>query len=588
MKDGGFAKTMLASAVGALIAMIVMSVLSTIAFIAMIGVLASDEVAAIEENSVLELNLSKNISERNATDMEQLLSEGKSIGLNSILKSIEKAATDDKIKGIYLNLGMTYSAGWSQTQEIRMALEKFKESGKFIYAYSEAYSQKGYFLASVADTLVLNPSGMVEFTGIAAETMFIKDLLDKLDVKIDLIRPNNNAYKSAGEMYIMDRMSEASKEQVRTYIMSIWNEVLPVMSEARNIPVDSLNSFADNLSAFWAADAQKAGLIDVLGFENDVKTFMAKRVGEEKASDVEIASLKDYAASIVNTETTKDKIAVIYAEGDVVMGKGYDVAVYSENMAKSFDKAAEDDDVKAIVLRVNSPGGVVNSAEIITDAVRRAKARKPVIVSMSDLAASAGYEISCYANKIVAMPTTITGSIGVFATVPEVGTMLKNKIGITFDTVNTNRNSSALSLTRPLSAQSRALMAKNVEDFYTTFCSRVAEGRGLTVEYVDSIARGRVWTGKDALQLGLVDTLGGIDLAIRIAATEAGIQKYRVEDYSQSVSTFAQLMEMFDEEARVKALIPEQYGRFRFYRELETYCGSTAYMQARLPYFINM
>lgn len=588
MKDGGFAKTMLASAVGALIAMIVMSVLSTIAFIAMIGVLASDEVAAIEENSVLELNLSKNISERNATDMEQLLSEGKSIGLNSILKSIEKAATDDKIKGIYLNLGMTYSAGWSQTQEIRMALEKFKESGKFIYAYSEAYSQKGYFLASVADTLVLNPSGMVEFTGIAAETMFIKDLLDKLDVKIDLIRPNNNAYKSAGEMYIMDRMSEASKEQVRTYIMSIWNEVLPIMSEARNIPVDSLNSFADNLSAFWAADAQKAGLVDVLGFENDVKTFMAKRVGEEKASDLEIASLKDYAASIVNTETTKDKIAVIYAEGDVVMGKGYDVAVYSENMAKSLDKAAEDDDVKAIVLRVNSPGGVVNSAEIITDAVRRAKARKPVIVSMSDLAASAGYEISCYANKIVAMPTTITGSIGVFATVPEVGTMLKNKIGITFDTVNTNRNSSALSLTRPLSAQSRALMAKNVEDFYTTFCSRVAEGRGLTVEYVDSIARGRVWTGKDALQLGLVDTLGGIDLAIRIAATEAGIRKYRVEDYSQSVSSFAQLMEMFDEEARVKALIPEQYGRFRFYRELETYCASTAYLQARLPYFINM
>lgn len=588
MKDGGFAKTMLASAVGALIAMIVMSVLSTIAFIAMIGVLASDEVAAIEENSVLELNLSKNISERNATDMEQLLSEGKSIGLNSILKSIEKAATDDKIKGIYLNLGMTYSAGWSQTQEIRMALEKFKESGKFIYAYSEAYSQKGYFLASVADTLVLNPSGMVEFTGIAAETMFIKDLLDKLDVKIDLIRPNNNAYKSAGEMYIMDRMSEASKEQVRTYIMSIWNEVLPVMSEARNIPVDSLNSFADNLSAFWAADAQKAGLIDVLGFENDAKTFIAKRIGEEKASDLEIASLKDYAASIVNTETTKDKIAVIYAEGDVVMGKGYDVAVYSENMAKSLDKAAEDDDVKAIVLRVNSPGGVVNSAEIITDAVRRAKARKPVIVSMSDLAASAGYEISCYANKIVAMPTTITGSIGVFATVPEVGTMLKNKIGITFDTVNTNRNSSALSLTRPLSAQSRALMAKNVEDFYTTFCSRVAEGRGLTVEYVDSIARGRVWTGKDALQLGLVDTLGGIDLAIRIAATEAGIRKYRVEDYSQSVSSFAQLMEMFDEEARVKALIPEQYGRFRFYRELETYCASTAYLQARLPYFINM
>lgn len=587
MKDGGFAKTMLASAVGALIAMIVMSVLSTIAFVAMLGFLAADEVVSIDHNSVLELDLSNTISERKATDMEKLLSDGKSIGLNSILKSIDNAAGDDRIKGIYLNLGMTYSAGWSQTQEIRMALENFKKSGKFIYAYSEAYSQKSYFLASVADTLVLNPSGMVEFTGIAAETMFIKDLLDKLDIKIDLIRPNNNAYKSAGEMYIMDRMSEASREQVRTYIMSIWNEILPVMSEARNIPVDSLNSFADNLSAFWAADALNAGLVDMLGFENDIKTIMAVRTGGEKASDVELASLKDYSASILDKESAKDKIAIIYAEGDVVMGKGYDVAVYSENMVKSLDKAAEDDDVKAIVLRVNSPGGVVNSAEIITDAVRRAKAKKPVVVSMSNLAASAGYEISCYASKIVAMPTTLTGSIGVFATVPEVGTMLKNKIGLTFDTVNTNKNSSALSVTRPLSAQSRALMAKNVEEFYTTFCTRVAEGRGLTVEYVDSIARGRVWTGKDALKLGLVDTLGGIDMAIRIAAAEAGLQKYRVADYSQTVSTFAQLMELFDEEARVKALIPEQYGKFSFYRELETYCNSTAYMQARMPYFIN-
>ena len=286
-------------------------------------------------------------------------------------------------------------------------------------------------------------------------------------------------------------------------------------------------------------------------------------------------------------KTSGKKIAVVYAEGEVQMGKGYDVGVYSTNMVKALDEAANDDDVQAIVLRVNSPGGAVLASEAITDAVVRAKEKKPLIVSMGDLAASAGYEISCYADYIVAQPTTITGSIGVFAMLPEIGTMLKNKIGLTFDTVNTNRNSSALSVMRPLSTESRALMQKNVEDFYKIFIGRVAEGRGLDVNYVDSIARGRVWTGRDALTLGLVDTLGGIDVALAIAAERAGITKYSVKVYPEAPSTLMEMFNMTDEDARAKVLLPTQYGKYRFFSDIEKLCDSDP-LQARLPYYINM
>jgi len=426
----------------------------------------------------------------------------------------------------------------------------------------------------------------VEFVGIAAEAMFVKDLLDKLDIKVDLIRPNSNAFKSAGEMYTMDKMSEANREQIRTYIKSIWDEVLPQMSEARGISVDSLNMIADNLSAFLANDALEAGLVDVLGFENDVKEQMYEDIdGLTVFSNMHLVKLSDYP--IKEKKKSSDKIAVIYAEGEVQMGKGYDVGVYQYNTTKAIDDAADDDDVKAIVLRVNSPGGVATTSEVITDAVRRAKEQKPVIISMGDLAASAGYEISCYGTKIVAMPTTITGSIGVFGMLPEVGTMLKNKLGITFDTVTTNRNSAALSMTRPLSPEARAMMQKNVEDFYQNFISRVAEGRGLDVAFVDSIARGRVWTGRDALALGLVDTLGGFDVALSIAASEAGIKKYSIKVYPEAPNSFMELLNMTDEDARAKVLLPTQYGKYRYFSEIERMCDAGP-LQARLPYFINM
>ncbi len=581
-----FWKMTLASGLGFILASVVFSVLSGIMMVLFVMSLGSTAEKPVKKHSVLTIDLSKPFTERETATVESLLFDQKTVGFNTILAAIDKAATDKKIEGIFIKDGLTYSAGWATTQELRNALAKFKEeSGKFVYAYSDSYSQKSYYLATVADRIFLNPSGMVEFTGIAAEAMFIKDMLDKLDVKVDLIRPNSNAFKSAGEMYTMNKMSEANREQIRTYIKSIWDEVLPQMSEARGISVDSLNNLADNLSAFMADDAFNAGLVDELGFENDVKELMVEQIDKVKSvSKLHFVSVSNYP---LQKKTSDNKIAVVYAEGEVQMGKGYDVGVYSTNMVKALDEAADDDDVKAIVLRVNSPGGAVLASEAITDAVLRAKEKKPLIVSMGDLAASAGYEISCYADYIVAQPTTITGSIGVFAMLPELGTMLKNKIGLTFDTVNTNRNSSALSVMRPLSTESRALMQKNVEDFYKIFIGRVAEGRGLDVNYVDSIARGRVWTGRDALALGLVDTLGGIDVALAIAAERAEISKYSVKVYPEAPSTLMEMFNMTDEDARAKVLLPTQYGKYRFFSDIEKLCESDP-LQARLPYYINM
>lgn len=576
----------LASGLGFILASVVFSILSGVMMVLFVLSLGSTAEKPVKKHSVLTIDLSKPFTERESTTVESLLFDQKTVGFNTILDAIDQAATDKKIEGIYLKDGLTYSAGWATTQELRNALAKFKEeSGKFVYVYSDSYSQKSYYLATVADRIFLNPSGMVEFTGIAAEAMFIKDMLDKLDVKVDLIRPNSNAFKSAGEMYTMNKMSEANREQIRTYIKSIWDEVLPQMSEARGISVDSLNYLADNLSAFMADDAFSAGLVDELGFENDVKELMVEQI--EKVKSVSKLHFVGVSGYPVNKKSVGNKIAVVYAEGEVQTGKGYDVGVYSTNMVKALDEAADDDNVQAIVLRVNSPGGAVLASEAITDAVVRAKEKKPLIVSMGDLAASAGYEISCYADYIVAQPTTITGSIGVFAMLPEIGTMLKNKIGLTFDTVNTNRNSSALSVMRPLSTESRALMQKNVEDFYKIFIGRVAEGRGLDVNYVDSIARGRVWTGRDALALGLVDTLGGIDVALAIAADRAGITKYSVKVYPEAPSTLMEMFNMTDEDARAKVLLPTQYGKYRFFSDIEKLCDSDP-LQARLPYYINM
>ncbi len=587
-KPLGFGKTMLASAVGFIIGIMALNIIS---FIFIIGMLASalsssmDDSTPITGNQLaVELNVSGAVSEAEPNELMALFGNEATCSLTQMLCAIDNAATDKRVKALYLHFGAS-DLSWAQAEELKDALKAFRaQCDKPIIAYGESLTQPEYYLATAADKIAVHPSGLVEFKGLGAEYIFYKGLLDKLGVHMELIRPTSCAYKSAGEVYTRTDMSDANREQVRSYINSTWQYVSQNIAASRNMTVEQINAIADNLTGFLADDAMKSGLVDTLCFAQDIKNTFRERYEVKK-----IVTAKRYAMD-VKKKDTDSRIAVIYAEGQVVPGKNTNgnTAVYGDDIVKALNDAAKDKKVKAIVLRVNSPGGAVTASEDMTHAVIEAKKVKPVIVSMSALAASAGYEISCFGTKIVAQPTTITGSIGVFATLPEVGQLLRNKLGITTDTVMTNKNSTGLTLMRPLSADARAMMQKNVEDFYITFTQRVADGRGLTREYVDSIGRGRVWTGLQAKELGLVDTLGGLTLALHIAAEEAGV------DYSKcSLKTFPEKKSMWellmnrvnaDEEeelkARLNAIVP-------FYDELVMWSNMEP-LQARLPFAIRL
>jgi len=587
-KPLGFGKTMLASAVGFIIGIMALNIIS---FIFIIGMLASalsssmDDSTPITGNQLaIELNVSGAVSEAEPNELMALFGNEATCSLTQMLCAIDNAATDKRVKALYLHFGAS-DLSWAQAEELKDALKAFRaQCDKPIIAYGESLTQPEYYLATAADKIAVHPSGLVEFKGLGAEYIFYKGLLDKLGVHMELIRPTSCAYKSAGEVYTRTDMSDANREQVRSYINSTWQYVSQNIAASRNMTVEQINAIADNLTGFLADDAMKSGLVDTLCFAQDIKNTFRDRYEVKK-----IVTAKRYAMD-VKKKDTDSRIAVIYAEGQVVPGKNTNgnTAVYGDDIVKALNDAAKDKKVKAIVLRVNSPGGAVTASEDMTHAVIEAKKVKPVIVSMSALAASAGYEISCFGTKIVAQPTTITGSIGVFATLPEVGQLLRNKLGITTDTVMTNKNSTGLTLMRPLSADARAMMQKNVEDFYITFTQRVADGRGLTREYVDSIGRGRVWTGLQAKELGLVDTLGGLTLALHIAAEEAGV------DYSKcSLKTFPEKKSMWellmnrvnaDEEeelkARLNAIVP-------FYDELVMWSNMEP-LQARLPFAIRL
>ena len=587
-KPLGFGKTMLASAVGFIIGIMALNIIS---FIFIIGMLASalsssmDDSTPITGNQLaVELNVSGAVSEAEPNELMALFGNEATCSLTQMLCAIDNAATDKRVKALYLHFGAS-DLSWAQAEELKDALKAFRaQCDKPIIAYGESLTQPEYYLATAADKIAVHPSGLVEFKGLGAEYIFYKGLLDKLGVHMELIRPTSCAYKSAGEVYTRTDMSDANREQVRSYINSTWQYVSQNIAASRNMTVEQINAIADNLTGFLADDAMKSGLVDTLCFAQDIKNTFRDRYEVKK-----IVTAKRYAMD-VKKKDTDSRIAVIYAEGQVVPGKNTNgnTAVYGDDIVKALNDAAKDKKVKAIVLRVNSPGGAVTASEDMTHAVIEAKKVKPVIVSMSALAASAGYEISCFGTKIVAQPTTITGSIGVFATLPEMGQLLRNKLGITTDTVMTNKNSTGLTLMRPLSADARAMMQKNVEDFYITFTQRVADGRGLTREYVDSIGRGRVWTGLQAKELGLVDTLGGLTLALHIAAEEAGVDysKCSLKTFPEKKSMWEQLMNRVnaDEEeelkARLNAIVP-------FYDELVMWSNMEP-LQARLPFAIRL
>ena len=591
--------TMLASAVGVVIVSVLSSIVMFISMIAMVislGSAGKKDVTPVKAGTFITVDMSEISGDRAGSNLMASLRDENDLGLIDAVNAIRAAAKDDKVVGLLLK-GGSANVSWGSLTELRDAIAEFKTSEKPVVAYATSYGQGVYYAASLADKVCMHPSGMVDFRGMGGEVMYYKDLLDKIGVEMQLIRPESCSYKSAGEVYTLNHMSDANREQIRAYIASIWKTATEHIAASRGIEVAELNNIADNLLGFMAEDAIASRLLDTLCFEEDVRQMLKEQYGGKQ-----LMPLEKYSTNVKSTpNNAKDAIAVIYAEGNVVDGsaKGFKEGVYGDDIVKALKKAMNDDDVKAIVLRVNSPGGQATASESMTHAVIAAKEKKPVIVSMGDLAASAGYEMSCMADVIVAQPTTITGSIGVFGTIPNVGKLMNQKLGLHTDTVCTNRNAAGMSIYRPMSPRVKELWTRDVENFYKVFVNRVAEGRHISYDEVHQIARGRVWTGADAIGIGLVDTLGGLDLALRIAAEKAGLDSYKVKEYPEEKDTWTQLMELFGEDndddlslmakmriaLRWKASQKDIKALSRLEKDIE-YITTNEGLQARLPYVI--
>ncbi|WP_100612991.1 signal peptide peptidase SppA [Confluentibacter lentus] len=493
---------------------------------------SSEEIVTVKPNSVLELTLDFPIKDY-AGKVEfkdyTFLNEDRKNGLFNIIDAINYAATDDKIKGITIDNSFI-DAGITQTKEIRDALLKFKKSGKFITAYSDMYSQKDYYLSSVADTIYMNPAGTLEFKGLYSEQLYLKDIQDKTGLKIEVIRYGK--YKSAVEPFLANEMSTENREQISVYLNSIWKQVKEEVSKSRYVSVAQLDSIADNLLARNAIMAKNAKLIDKIAYYDEYIDGLKHALKVDSYEDIERISIEDYAiyaANKLESNSSKNRIAVIYAEGDIIYGEGDENNVGQGTMSMALKEAREDDKVKAIVLRINSPGGDALASELIWREIELTKETKPVIVSMGDLAASGGYYIACNADKIIAEPTTITGSIGVFGMLPN-GKELADSWGINAEQVVTNKNAVTYSFFEPLSETQHDFIKEGVIDVYELFTKRVADGRNMKQDDVKTLAEGRVWTGADAVNNGLVDEIGGLDVALKRAAEAANIEDYKIKE----------------------------------------------------------
>lgn len=519
--------------IGSVLTMVISFFIISFIVLAIIVSSSSDtEETTIKNNTVLMIDLNGPIIDRgnDEIDIENIINQSEgSIGLNNILSSIEKAKVDDRIKGIYLNVE-NVSASIATLEEIRNKLKEFKDStDKFIVSYGEIYAQSAYYISSVADEIYLHPQGVLELKGLAFQGMFYKNTLEKLEVEAQIIR--HGKFKSAVEPFMLDKMSNSNRVQVSKFLNSLWGDLTKGISNDRDLSQKEINSMAQNLLIQEASQALQYKLVDKLAFKDQLIDSLKTKLDlteDQKINFVSLNKYKNVPVKSENTKYSKNKIAVIYAVGDINGGEGSPESIGSEGLSKTIREAREDKNVKAIVLRVNSPGGSALASETILREMALAKEAKPVIVSMGDVAASGGYYIACQADTIVANPTTITGSIGVFGVLMNAKEMLNNKLGITIDTVKTNKHADIGTILRPLTSVERQVIQTSVEKVYDTFISRVALGRSLTKEYVDSVGQGRVWTGRDALELGLVDVLGGLETAIEISSNMANLQDYRI------------------------------------------------------------
>lgn len=591
MKD--FIKNVLATMVGMFGFFIVMGV---IGMMSIIGMIASGNAAQnVEKNSVFVLNLSGTISEQGSENPLSMFTGENSLnsGLNDILSSIKKAKANDDIKGIYIETG-ALAANYATLQEIRNALDDFRKSGKWIVAYGDFYTQGAYYVASVADKVYINPKGIVDWHGIGAQTMFYKDFMAKFGVKWEVVKVGT--FKSATETFTEEKMSDANRLQTKTFIDGTWRNVCDAVSKSRGISVDSLNSYADSYLALQATETLvKAKMVDGMMYGDQVKDAVKKMMKLEKDDDIAQLTLNDML-NVKDEKLEGSEIAVYYAEGDIVQDPkaatmfGNNNYIASRKVCKDLEDLMNDDDVKAVVVRINSGGGDAYASEQMWHQMSELRKVKPVVVSMGDYAASGAYYMSAPASWIVAQPNTLTGSIGIFAVIPDFSGLVTSKLGVRFDEVKTNRNSTFGNLmARPFNAEEKAMLQASVNRGYSLFRQRVADGRRLPVESVEKIAQGRVWLATDALNIKLVDQLGGIDDAVKKAAELAKLKDYYTSDYPAAASWMDNLLNSMSSsgtylDEQLRQTLGDFYQPFTMLRSID----KREAIQARIPYAISI
>ena len=587
-----FFKYVLATVTGIILVGIIMGIL---AVISLVGLAASSaSTTNVEDNSVFVLSLSGTLNERTAEDPLASLTVqvSENMGLDKLLEAIKKAKEKEEIKGIYIEAGLFSSDTPASTHAIREALLDFKKSGKWIVAYADTYEQSTYYICSVADKIFLNPDGMIDWHGLASTPYFVKDLLAKFGVKYQLCKVGK--YKSAPEMMTADGMSEPNREQVTAYINGIWEVMLKEVSDSRKIPVDSLNAYADRfVTLAEPEDYVKMKMVDKLIYTDEVKGEVKKMLKIDEKDDIKQLTLADMEG-VKGKKNEGDQIAVYYAYGEIVDSETGSVMdtehnIVANTVCKDLEKLTNDDDVKAVVLRVNSPGGSAYASEQIWRAVTNLKAKKPVVVSMGGYAASGGYYISCAANYIVSEPTTITGSIGIFGMFPDFSGLLTEKLGVKFDEVKTNKHAAFGTMARPFNAEEMALLEQYIGRGYNLFRKRVADGRQQSIEQIEEIAQGRVWLGNDALKIKLVDEIGGLDKAIAKAASLAKVSQYHATSYPEEQSWWSNLLDQATSsnnylDEQLQATLGEYYEPFKFVKNMNRQSA----IQARLPYFVEI
>ena len=587
-----FFKYVLATVTGIILVAVIMGILAAISLVGLAA--SSASTTNVEDNSVFVLSLSGTLNERTAEDpLATLTGEvSENIGLDKLLKAIKKAKDKEEIKGIYIEAGLFSSDTPASTHAIREALLDFKKSGKWIVAYADTYEQSTYYICSVADKIFLNPDGMIDWHGLASTPYFVKDLLAKFGVKYQLCKVGK--YKSAPEMMTADGMSEPNREQVTAYINGIWEVMLKEVSDSRKIPVDSLNAYADRFVALAEPeDYVKMKMVDKLIYTDEVKGEVKKMLKIDEKDDINQLTLADMEG-VKGKKNEGEQIAVYYAYGEIVdseTGSLMDTehCIVANTVCKDLERLMNDDNVKAVVLRVNSPGGSAYASEQIWRAVTNLKAKKPVVVSMGGYAASGGYYISCAANYIVSEPTTITGSIGIFGMFPDFSGLLTEKLGVKFDEVKTNKHAAFGTVARPFNAEEMALLEQYIGRGYNLFRKRVADGRQQSIEQIEEIAQGRVWLGNDALKIKLVDEIGGLDKAIAKAASLAKVSQYHATSYPEEQSWWSNLLDQATSsnnylDEQLQATLGEYYEPFKFVKNMNRQSA----IQARLPYYVNI